>query len=97
MYFARHKLNKVDNVRLRIGSIDAKNYDAQINLMLSQDVYVLTPQDGDPCKEGFPDSNLPESLGLYIDMKSTSDYDTWLALAKCWKIWDLDVRGFHKR
>lgn len=27
----------------------------------------------------------------------THDFETWLVLAKCWKIWDLDVRGFHKR
>ena len=30
-------------------------------------------------------------------MQQTGDFDTWLALAKCWQIWDLDVRGFHKR
>ena len=25
------------------------------------------------------------------------DYETWNNLVKCYKLWDLDVRGFHKQ
>ena len=33
---------------------------------------------------------------LYISKNSRHDYDTWMAVAKCFKLWDLDARGFHK-
>ena len=33
---------------------------------------------------------------MYISKNSRTDYDTWMAVAKCFKLWDLDVRGFHK-
>lgn len=29
-------------------------------------------------------------------MTSDKDYTTWKHLAKCFHLWDLDVRGFHK-
>ena len=38
-----------------------------------------------------------DSFVLYIEQKFQRDYDTWLNIAKCLKIWDLDVRGFHKQ
>ena len=33
---------------------------------------------------------------MYISMTKKNDYDTWMHLAKCFKLWDLDARGFHK-
>lgn len=33
---------------------------------------------------------------IYIDMIDEHDFSTWLKLAKCWNIWDLDARGQHK-
>lgn len=32
---------------------------------------------------------------IFIEMIDKKDYKTWLKLAKCWHIWDLDVRGQH--
>lgn len=32
---------------------------------------------------------------IYIQMIDKNDYRNWLRLARCWKIWDLDVRGQH--
>lgn len=29
-------------------------------------------------------------------METLTDFTTWSMLAKCFHIWDLDVRGFHK-
>lgn len=29
-------------------------------------------------------------------MKHSKDFSSWLALAKCLHIWDLDARGYHK-
>ena len=33
---------------------------------------------------------------MYISKNSRTDYDTWMAVAKCFKLWDLDAWGFHK-
>lgn len=32
---------------------------------------------------------------IYIEMIDKHDFSNWLKLAKCWRIWDLDVRGQH--
>ncbi|GFG36124.1 hypothetical protein Cfor_01378, partial [Coptotermes formosanus] len=29
-------------------------------------------------------------------MEEPKDFVTWLQVAKCFKIWDLDARGYHK-
>jgi len=36
-----------------------------------------------------------ETNVIYIDMIDRQDFSTWLKLAKCWRIWDLDARGQH--
>ena len=36
------------------------------------------------------------SFVIYIQMAHSRDFESWLALAKCLKIWDLDPRGYHK-
>ena len=33
---------------------------------------------------------------LYIRMNGRKDYATWLVLAKCLRVWDLDARGYHR-
>ena len=33
---------------------------------------------------------------MYITMQDPKDFQVWKFVAKCLKIWDLDVRGFHK-
>jgi len=37
-----------------------------------------------------------DSNVLFISMVSAKDYSAWLQFAKCFQIWDLDARGFHK-
>lgn len=34
---------------------------------------------------------------MYIHQNRTRDWDTWNNVARCFKLWDLDVRGFHKQ
>nr|CAD7612863.1 unnamed protein product [Timema genevievae] len=49
-----------------------------------------------PCEENF----IPEKKGkimiMFIKMDDPKDFVTWLQVAKCFKIWDLDARGYHK-
>ena len=37
------------------------------------------------------------TYAIYMKQNYIGDYDTWINLARCFKIWDLDVRGFHKQ
>ncbi|KAJ4445887.1 hypothetical protein ANN_12573 [Periplaneta americana] len=37
-----------------------------------------------------------EIIIMFIKMEEPKDFVTWLQVAKCFKIWDLDARGFHK-
>ena len=37
-----------------------------------------------------------EAFVLYIEMRDAKDFATWLEVAKCFHIWDLDARGFHR-
>ena len=33
---------------------------------------------------------------LYIKMENAKDTESWLQVAKCFHIWDLDARGYHR-
>ncbi|XP_012289989.2 protein O-linked-mannose beta-1,2-N-acetylglucosaminyltransferase 1 isoform X1 [Aotus nancymaae] len=49
-----------------------------------------------PCEDSF----LPDTEGhtyvAFIRMEKDDDFTTWTQLAKCFHIWDLDVRGNHR-
>lgn len=34
---------------------------------------------------------------MYIKQNQVGDYETWNNIARCFKLWDLDVRGFHRQ
>ena len=51
-----------------------------------------------PCtnpKDFVPDTKNKIYL-FYIRMDRSNDYTTWINVARCFRIWDLDARGFHK-
>ena len=54
--------------------------------------------DTSPCSEDFKALRRPssESNVLYIKMNDAKDTVTWLQVAKCLHIWDLDARGYHR-
>ena len=74
-----------------LDSMDVKSYDKR----LARAISVATAlKDSDPC------ADLPRGEGdvvIYIKQEHDSDWDNWMHLAKCWKIWDLDPRGYHKQ
>jgi beta-1,2-N-acetylglucosaminyltransferase len=48
-----------------------------------------------PCDEAW--SQPPEGLYAFVfAQKHPTDYDQWPLIAKCLRLWDLDIRGFHK-
>lgn len=52
-----------------------------------------------PCSDAFSlsdNDDEAEASVLYIQMADAKDTKTWLHVAKCLRIWDLDARGSHK-
>ena len=51
-----------------------------------------------PCTnpEDFVPFTEDKIYAFYIRMDNIYDFTTWYNVAKCFKIWDLDPRGFHK-
>ena len=59
---------------------------------------LIAGEGSSPCSEDFslPRRPSPEANVLYIKMEDAKDTETWLQLAKCFHIWDLDARGYHR-
>ncbi|XP_023726678.1 protein O-linked-mannose beta-1,2-N-acetylglucosaminyltransferase 1-like [Cryptotermes secundus] len=49
-----------------------------------------------PCEENFIPGKKGEIIIMFIKMEGPKDFVTWLQVAKCFKILDPDVRGYHK-
>ena len=51
-----------------------------------------------PCSN--PQDFIPDTEGklfvFYIKMMHSADFETWMNIASCFHMWDLDARGFHK-
>lgn len=93
-YFAKHRLNTLADVELKdLSQMVAPTYDQMLeNLLRSTHALSSTK----PCSDGFMPSTHAMDYAFYIHQDSADDMTTWLALAKCWRLWDLDARGFHK-
>jgi len=97
-YFKKRSFNTVRDVELiNVDSLYSAEYEKLLEYELSQ-ATILTESDKSPCQEGFfpnSKSNIKANI-LFISMNNSKDFGTWLALAKCLHVWDLDARGFHK-
>ncbi|XP_052257109.1 protein O-linked-mannose beta-1,2-N-acetylglucosaminyltransferase 1-like isoform X3 [Dreissena polymorpha] len=94
-YFSKHKLQSKPDVKLKdVDKITSENYEVLVRDLIKS--AKVLDHSKNPCDEHFiPDYN-DETFVLYIKMKTPQDYETWKQLARCYKLWDLDVRGFHK-
>ena len=45
------------------------------------------------------DDIVPDTKGevylIFVKMKQNNKYESWFQIAKCFKLWDLDMRDFH--
>ncbi|XP_013781473.2 protein O-linked-mannose beta-1,2-N-acetylglucosaminyltransferase 1-like [Limulus polyphemus] len=95
VYFKKHAFNTQPSIKMNdINSVKKDNYEAQIEELLRK--AVVLDHSKSPCEENF----VPDTKGgiyvMFIKMSSPRDFTTWLQVAKCFKIWDLDARGYHK-
>nr|CAD7461648.1 unnamed protein product [Timema tahoe] len=95
VYFKKHSFNTQPLVELiNVDSIKRDNYEQLIVGMIKRGT--ILDHSKSPCEENF----IPEKKGkimiMFIKMDDPKDFVTWLQVAKCFKIWDLDARGYHK-
>ncbi|CAG2186976.1 POMGNT1 [Mytilus edulis] len=95
VYFKKHSFLTKPNVKLK--DVDRMKKDAYEELIVELiKSSAILDHTLDPCKENFIPHNQLEPHLMYISMNISTDYVTWKQLAKCYHLWDLDVRGFHK-
>lgn len=112
LYFKKHSLNTLPHIVLNdLDKLDHASYETNIKALLSIGVPVDHVAFADPCGVANLESLFPAPIPLlpassssrrhkprilFIEMKHESDFETWISLAKCLRLWDLDVRGVHK-
>ncbi|PSN55689.1 Protein O-linked-mannose beta-1 [Blattella germanica] len=95
VYFKKHSFNTLPFVQLKnVESIKKSNYEELIVNMIKHGTFL--DHSKSPCEENFIPDKKGEVIILFIKMEEPRDSTTWLQVAKCFKIWDLDSRGFHK-
>jgi len=98
VYFKKHAFNTDNDVELKdIDSLKRPAYEEQVHSMIRSS-HVLDPMIS-PCLHNFsvPLNNRHNQPNvLYIKMENAKDTETWLQVAKCFHIWDLDARGYHR-
>ncbi|XP_049805744.1 protein O-linked-mannose beta-1,2-N-acetylglucosaminyltransferase 1-like isoform X1 [Schistocerca nitens] len=95
VYFKKHSFNTQPYVELKnIDSIKKDNYEEVIIGMIKH--ANILDHSKSPCEESFVPEKKGETNVMFIKMDEPKDFATWLQVAKCFKIWDLDARGHHK-
>ncbi|XP_072172735.1 protein O-linked-mannose beta-1,2-N-acetylglucosaminyltransferase 1-like [Diadema setosum] len=96
LYFKKRPLNTAVRVKLRdIDKMTQEKYEVEMHRQIRQ--ATVLDHRLSPCDEEFiPGTATGESYVMYIRMYNDRDFDTWMSTAKCFHIWDLDARGFHK-
>ncbi|XP_046639042.1 protein O-linked-mannose beta-1,2-N-acetylglucosaminyltransferase 1-like [Daphnia pulicaria] len=94
-YFRKRALNNQPDVQLRgIENMKAANYERVVHTAVRN--ATVLDHNISPCEESFIPNVSGETFVLYMKMEHARDTVTWLQIAKCFKIWDLDARGSHK-
>ncbi|CAH0382442.1 unnamed protein product [Bemisia tabaci] len=94
-YFKTHSFNTQPIVKLsNIESVMKDNYEKLVIQMIKKGV--ILDHSKSPCEENFLPDSKDSVFIMYIKMEAPKDHQTWLEVAKCFKIWDLDARGYHK-
>jgi len=97
IYFKKRSFNTLRDVELyNVESLKSELYEKSLKYELSQ-ANVLKNSEHSPCDEKFwPKPSENTANILFISMSHSKDFTSWLALAKCLRVWDLDARGYHK-
>ncbi|PVD23743.1 hypothetical protein C0Q70_17016 [Pomacea canaliculata] len=99
LYFKKHSIVTHAGIKLKdLDKMKKEPYEDLVKQLL-RSAKVLD-HSLDPCSEEFippKESNSKDDPYLmFMHMETATDYTVWKYIAKCYHIWDLDVRGFHK-
>ncbi|XP_061192608.1 protein O-linked-mannose beta-1,2-N-acetylglucosaminyltransferase 1-like [Saccostrea echinata] len=95
VYFKKHSILNESNVILKdLDRMTSEKYEELINEILK--TAKVVDHTKDPCDSSLIPKNQDTVHVLYIQMQHPTDFTTWKQLAKCYHLWDLDVRGLHK-
>ncbi|XP_038056368.1 protein O-linked-mannose beta-1,2-N-acetylglucosaminyltransferase 1-like [Patiria miniata] len=96
MYFKKHPYNTVPHVKLKnLEGLTREAYEDLMHGLISK--ATVLDHSLNPCdEEHFIPYTKGKSYVMYIQMYTDSDFETWLALARCFRIWDLDARNVHR-
>ncbi|XP_014243633.1 protein O-linked-mannose beta-1,2-N-acetylglucosaminyltransferase 1-like isoform X2 [Cimex lectularius] len=98
-YFKSHSFNTQPHAKLQnIETILKNKYEELINNIIRNGTFLNYTKS--PCDDNFipsqPKGSSNKIYIFFIKMVDSKDFETWLQVAKCFKIWDLDARGYHK-
>lgn len=95
VYFKKHSFNTQPHVEMKnIDILKRDNYEQMIHDLLRK--AIVLDHSKSPCEENFVPDTKGEVYVMFIKMNGPRDFTTWLQVAKCFKVWDLDARGYHK-
>lgn len=95
-YFKKHSINTQSEAVLRnVDRMVKDKYEEDVTAQLKR--ATVLDHSKDPCGKDF--SFIPDTVDnvyvMFMSMEKHNDYNTWMQLAKCYHLWDLDARGFH--
>lgn len=94
-YFTKKALNRQTGILFDISKITKEGYESNLHQLINASE--VLDHSKNPCSdENFIPKTSGHSYVFYIKYEHKTDYDTWYNVAKCFKLWDLDVRGLHK-
>ncbi|XP_065826433.1 protein O-linked-mannose beta-1,2-N-acetylglucosaminyltransferase 1-like [Oscarella lobularis] len=94
-YFKKHSLNVDTDVVFRdLDHMTKDGYEEILRGLLNS--ARLLDHTKKPCDEDFVPETRDQVYVMFIVMNGETDYATWMEVAKCFRLWDLDARGFHR-
>ncbi|XP_037080422.1 LOW QUALITY PROTEIN: protein O-linked-mannose beta-1,2-N-acetylglucosaminyltransferase 1-like [Pollicipes pollicipes] len=103
MYYVDHAFNRKPDVELRgVQDMVKDRYEQEIRRLLSEALPInpddfqlskVEPKDGGDCELELTSTG--KTYAFFFSMTAWEDTEMYSTVCKCFKIWDLDVRGHH--
>jgi len=94
-YFSKHALNKETGIKFNTTKVYKDNYEKEMHNLVKNAEPLDHSKNQCTHKDDFVPNTKGKTYVVYIRMETRTSWDTWSGFARCFKIWDLDVRGFH--
>ncbi|CAD5116976.1 unnamed protein product [Dimorphilus gyrociliatus] len=93
-YFENHALNKHTNVRLHeVNSLKKAEYEQTMENLIQYATVLDKPF---TCSEDYIPNTTRQTYVVYFEWLTKKEWSSWKTLAKCFHLWDIDLRGVHR-